>query len=123
MSTSKPNANRLLNLLGGLVVAAVWLLPPALIVLWLSGNTPETDLSWQVRAVWMGIPLLATAILAVGLKIRSQSPRRGLHLIITGALGPAVWFWLLPIYAPVMVAIIALAVSVTPRKSAPLATT
>lgn len=32
----------------------------------------------------------------VGLRIRSHTPRRSLHLIIAGAFGPAVWLWFLP---------------------------
>ena len=123
MSLSKSNANRLLNILGGLVIALVWVSPVILVIVWVFGTLPESDISWQMKTFWMGLPLLAAATLALGLKIRTHSPRRGLHLIIAGALGPAIWFWLLPIYAPVMIAIIALAVSVTPRKQTRLATT
>ena len=123
MSLSKSNANRLLNILGGLVIALVWVSPVILVIVWVFGTLPESDISWQMKTFWMGLPLLAAATLALGLKIRTHSPRRGLHLIIAGALGPAIWFWLLPIYAPIMIAIIALAVSVTPRKQTRLATT
>lgn len=123
MSLSKSNTNRLLNVLGGAVVAFSWFPPVVLVALWLFGSVPDTDASLQMRTFFVGVPLLTSVALVIGLRIRSRSPQRGLRLIVVGVLGPAIWFWFLPIYAPVMIAIIALAVSATPRKKARLAVT
>ena len=120
MSLSTSTSNRLLNILGGIVIAWVlfWTVGAAVIF----EPQPEDQVSWQLTTFFMAVPLIGGAALAVGLKIRSSSPRRGLHLIIAGVLCPAVWLWFLPMYAPFMIAIIALAVSVTPRKTTPIAT-
>ncbi len=73
------------------------------------------------RLLFSGVPTLSAIVLVAGLVIQSKNPHRGLTLIIAGAIGPAIWFWMLPIYAPFMIALIALAVSVTPRENAKLA--
>ena len=121
MSPSKSTQRRLLNSLGVLVILFAWSTPIALMGFWLFDEVPNTDVSWQMRTFFVGVPLIASIALAIGLKIQSHSPRRALHLIVGGALGPAVWIWFLPIYAPIMIAVIALAISITPRKNAKLA--
>lgn len=72
---------------------------------------------------YVAVPALASMTLIVGLAVHPKNPRRGLPLIIAGVIGPAVWFWMLPFYAPFMIAAIAPAVSVTPRKQTRLAVT
>ena len=71
--------------------------------------------------VYEVIPMLSGMVLVAGLVVHRTNPRRGLPLIIAGVIGPAVWFWMLPIYGLVMIAATALAVSITPRKQARLA--
>ncbi|MGI9666218.1 MAG: hypothetical protein ACR2N2_03835, partial [Acidimicrobiia bacterium] len=83
---------------------------------------PDPDeISGTQKLFWVGVPAVGAVLLLVGLRVRSTDPRRGLHLIIAGAIAPALWYWMLPIYAPFMIAVIALAISVTPRKNAKLA--
>lgn len=118
MSLSKSTSTRLLYGLAALVVLYAWMGVAASLFM-----EPEPDeISGTQKLFWMGVPAASTLLLIAGLMIRSKNPRRGLHLIIAGAIGPALWFWMLPIYAPFLIALIALAVSVTPRKSAPLTT-
>ncbi len=112
MSLSKTTSRRLLYGLSGLIAiygSYIGMMPAA----W------KDDVMTQL--VFSGIPTLSAIVLVAGLVIHSKNPRRGLPLIIAGAIGPAVWFWVLPIYGPFMIAVIALAVSVTPRKNAKLA--
>jgi hypothetical protein len=123
MSLPKSNANRALNILGTLIIIYAWSAPVAMASFWLFSDVPETDVSVLMRTFFIVVPAVASIALAIGLKIRSHSPRRGMHLIVAGVMGPAVWLWFLPIYGPVMIAVIALAVSVTPRKNASLAVT
>lgn len=116
MSLTTSTARRLLYGLCGLIV---------LYGLFLSGNGVLSD-HWDDNLastiVWV-VPALSAMILIIGLAVHPKHPRRGLPLIIAGVIGPAVWFWVLPFYAPFMIAAIALAVSVTPRKQAHLAVT
>lgn len=81
-------------------------------------NWPESTTATIVYEV---IPMLSGMVLVVGLVVHRTNPRRGLLLVIAGVIGPAVWFWMLAIYGPVMLAAIALAVSITPREQARLA--
>lgn len=116
MSLSKSTSTRLLYVIAVLVVLYAWMGVAASLLM-----EPEPDeISGTQKLFWMGVPAASTVVLLVGLMIRSKNPRRGLHLIIAGAIGPALWFWMLPFYAPFLIALIALAVSVTPRKSASL---
>jgi hypothetical protein len=113
MSMSKSTSTRLLYFLAGLIVLYAWMGVAASLFM-----EPEPDeISGTQKLFWMGVPALSTVPLLAGLVIRSKNPRRGLHLIILGAIGPALWFWMLPIYAPFLIAVIALAISVTPRKN------
>ena len=73
------------------------------------------------KLLFSAVPTLSAIVLVAGLVIQSKNPRRGLPLIIAGAIGPAIWFWMLVFYGPVMIAVIALAVSVTPRQNTNLA--
>ena len=116
MSMSKSTSTRLLHVLAGLIVFYAWMGVAASFFM-----EPDPDeISGTQKLFWMGVPALSTVPLVAGLFIRSKNPRRGLHLIIIGAIGPALWYWMLPIYAPFLIAVIALAVSVTPRKNASL---
>jgi len=107
MSLSPSTANRALNALGGLVI--LWVLVWTPIVMF-------EDVSQLEMAIFTVVPIASGVAMAVGLLIRSRAPRRALHLIIAGAIGPVVWLWFIPVYVPVMIAVIALAVSVSPRK-------
>jgi hypothetical protein len=120
MSLSTSTSNRLLNILGGIVIAWVlfWTVGAAVIF----EPQPDEQVSWQLTTFFMVVPLIGVVALAIGLKIRSRSPRRGLHLIVAGVLCPAVWLWFLPVYVPFMIAIIAIAASATPRKTTRIAT-
>jgi hypothetical protein len=112
MQLSKSTSTRLLYGLAGLVFLYAWMGVTASLFM-----EPDPDeISGTQKLFWMGVPAASTVALIVGLAIRSKNPRRGLHLIIVGAIGPALWYWILPLYAPVMIALIALAVSLTPRK-------
>lgn len=116
MSMSTTAANRLLTFLGALTVIYVWgiivadafFLPKA-----------DDEIGWGLKALF-GAPALAGNIsMITGLTIRHHSPRAGFRFIVAGALGPAVWFWMLPIYGPLLIATIAVATIVTPRKNSP----
>ena len=112
MSLSKSTSTRLLYGLAGVVFLYAWMGVAASLFM-----EPEPDeISGTQKLFWMGVPAASTVALIVGLAIRSKNARRGLHLIIAGAIGPALWYWILPLYAPVMIALIAIAVSLTPRK-------
>lgn len=112
MSLSKSTSTRLLYGLVVLVFLYSWMGVSASLFL-----EPEPDeISNTQKLFWMGVPAASTIPLIAGLVVRSKNPRRGLHLLIAGALGPALWYWALPIYAPFMIALIAVAVSLTPRK-------
>jgi len=122
MSMSASTQHRILYWLSGLIVLYGFALP-------LVAGTLSIFIDWDeepgvlAKLLFFGIPVLSTMILVAGLVIHSKNPRRGLPLIIAGAMGPAIWFWMLPIYAPFMIAVIALAVSVTPRKRTQIAAT
>jgi hypothetical protein len=115
MPLPKSTSHRLLYGLSGLIV---------IYALFLSGvgiMSATWDDEVTSKLLFSGVPTLSAIVLVAGLVIQSKNPRRGLPLIIAGAIGPAIWFWVLPIYAPFTIAVIALAVSVTPRNNAKLA--
>ena len=116
MSLTTSTSRRLLYGLCGLIV---------LYGLFLSGVGVFSDWNDSLTSTiaYVAVPALSAMILIVGLAVHPKNPRRGLPLIIAGVIGPAVWFWMLPFYGPAMIAAIALAVSVTPRKQARLAVT
>jgi hypothetical protein len=122
MSNAKFTQHRILYWLSGLIVLYAFVLPVVL-------GTLSIFQDWDdepsvLDKLWIfGVPILSAIVLVTGLIIHSKNPRRGLPLIIAGAIGPAIWFWMLPIYAPFMIAVIALAVSVTPRKRTQIAAT
>jgi hypothetical protein len=120
MPLTTSTTNKLLNALSSIVIA--WVLFWTLGALFLFESSPDNQTSWQLTTLFFAVPVITTAMLVAGLAIRSKSPRRGLYLIVAGAIGPAIWLWFLPIYLPFMIAIIALAVSATPRKQAHVAT-
>lgn len=117
MSMSTTTASRLLNILGGLVILYVWglvladafVFPPA-----------EDEIGWElVPFLVFGLPaLLGSIAMAAGLLVRRRAPRRAFRLIVAGAIGPAVWFWMLPVYAPLAIVTIAIAAIVIPREKA-----
>lgn len=112
MSLSKSISTRLLYALASLVVLYAWMGVGASIFM-----EPDPDeISGTQKIFWIGVPAASTILLIIGLAIRAKNPRRGLHLIIAGALGPALWYWMLPLYAPFLIALIVLAISLTPRK-------
>jgi hypothetical protein len=112
MSLSKSTSTKLLYTLVGLVVLYAWMGVVASLFM-----EPDIDeISGIQKIFWMGVPAASTVPLIVVLAIRSTNPRRGLHLMIAGALGPALWFWMLPLYAPFLIALIAVAISLTPCK-------
>ena len=115
MSHPKSTSHRLLYGLSGLIV---------IYALFLSGvgiMSATWDDDVTSKLLFSGVPTLSAIVLVAGLVIQSKNPRRGLPLIIAGAIGPALWFWMLPFYGPLMIAVIALAISVTPRNNAKLA--
>lgn len=120
MSMSKSTQHRILYWLSGLIVLYGFALPVV-------AGTLSVFVDWDeepsvlAKLLFFGVPIVSTVVLVAGLIIHSKSPRRGLPFVIAGAVGPAIWFWMLPIYAPVMIAVIALAVSVTPRKRSQIA--
>jgi hypothetical protein len=116
MPLATSTTNKLLYGLAGVIIA--WVLFWTIGAIFVFESSPENEVSWQLTTLFFAVPLITTAMLAAGLAIRSKSPRRGLHLIVAGAIGPAIWLWFLPIYVPFMIATIALAVSATPRKQA-----
>lgn len=115
MSTSKSTQRRILYLLSGVIVLYAFVLPVV-------AGTLSIFVDWDDEPgvgakIWLfGIPILSTVLLVAGLAMQSRDARRGLPLIIAGAVGPSIWFWMLPLYGPLMIAVIALAVSITPRK-------
>ncbi len=115
MQLPKSTTHRVLYGLSGLIVLYGFALP-------IVAGTMSIFTDWDGepsvlgRLYLFGVPILSTIILVVGLAVQTKNPRRGLHLIIPGAIGPAIWYWMLPLYAPLMIAVIALAVAVTPRK-------
>lgn len=116
MSEQSPPTNRALNVLGGLTIAWVWFC-----VFFFFGDAylfpaGGDEVAFGERLVWGVLPIASTAAMAVGLKLRSRSPRKALWLIVVGAIGPMVWFWTIFIYGPLMVATIAVAVNSTPRR-------
>jgi hypothetical protein len=117
MSISTTTATRLLNSLGVLVILYVWglILGDAF---FFTPTEDEIGLELLPFLVWGLPPLLASIAMGAGLLTRDRNPRRAFRLIVAGAIGPAVWFWMLPIYAPVAIATIAIATIVTPRKKA-----
>ncbi|MGI9607970.1 MAG: hypothetical protein ACR2P0_17710 [Acidimicrobiales bacterium] len=121
MSMSKSTQHRILYWLSGLIVlyCSIGLVSgiASIFVDW------DEEPSVAAKIFFFGVPVVSAITLVAGLVTQSRDPRRGLALVIAGAVGPAVWFWMLPFYAPVMIAVIALAVSVTPRKSSQAAIT
>lgn len=115
MSHPKSTSHRLLYGLSGLIVIYAGLLSGV-------GTASTTwDDDATSKLLFSAVPTLSAIVLVAGLVIQSKNPRRGLPLIIAGAIGPAIWFWMLVFYGPVMIAVIALAVSVTPRQNTNLA--
>ena len=115
MPLSRSTSHRLLYALSGLIVMYAGLLAGV-------GITSTTwDDDATSKLLFSAVPMLSAIVLVAGLVIHSKNPRRGLPLIIAGALGPALWFWMLVFYGPFMIAVIALAVSVTPRQNTNLA--
>lgn len=115
MSYPKSSSHRLLYGLSGLIVVYAGLLAGIGIL----SSTWEDDATSKI--MFSGVPTLSAIVLVAGLVIQSKNPHRGLPLIIAGAVGPAIWFWMLVFYGPFLIAVIALAVSVTPRNNAKLA--
>ena len=113
MSLSNTTTNRLLTTLGVLVIVYVWgvILLDAFFF-----PAAEDENGWKLKVLFGIGPVAATIALAIGLRIRAKAPRRGFRLIAAGAIGPAIWFWMLPIYAPLMIATIMVATLATPRK-------
>lgn len=115
MPHPKSTSHRLLYGLSGLIVIYSGLL----------ASNGITSSSWEddatTKLLFSGVPALSAIVLVAGLAVQSKNPHRGLPLIIAGAIGPAIWFWMLAFYGPFMIAVIALAVSVTPRNNAKLA--
>lgn len=118
MSMSTSTSNRALAVLGGLTVAYVWFLFIGGFFLW-TDNEDEIDALSKV--LWGAIPVISTVAMAAGLRLRTQSPRPAYWLIVAGAIGPMVWFWMIFIYAPLMIATIAVATNATPRTQTQLA--
>jgi hypothetical protein len=117
MSISTTTASRLLNILGALTILYVWglILGDAFVF------TPAEDeigLELLPFLVWGLPPVLGSIAMGVGLLTRDRNPRRAFRLIVAGSIGPAVWFWMLPVYGPLAIATIAVATVVTPRKRA-----
>ena len=53
---------------------------------------PDPDkISGTAKIFWVGVQAASTLLLIAGLVIRSKNPRRGLHLIIAGGIGLALW--------------------------------
>ena len=115
MQLPKSTSHRLLYGLSGLIVLYGFALPVVAGTLSIFIDWDDEPEVWA-KLLFFGVPALTTIVLVAGLVIHTKNPRRGLPLIIAGAIGPAIWVWMLPIYAPFMIAVIALAVSVTPRK-------
>ena len=112
MQLPKSTSHRLLYGLSGVIILYAWMGVAASLFM-----EPDPDeISGTAKIFWVGVPAASMLLLIAGLVIRSKNPRRGLHLIIAGAIGPALWYWMLPLYAPFMIALIAVAISVTPRK-------
>ena len=118
MSMSASTTNRALTVLGALTIVYVWFLFIGGFFLWTDN---EDEISAASKVLWGAIPAISTIAMAAGLRLRTNSPRRGYWLIVAGAIGPIVWFWMVFIYAPLMIATIAIATNATPRKSAQLA--
>jgi hypothetical protein len=112
-SLSPAASNRLLNVLGALVIAHVWFWTVGAAVLF--EPNPDDEPSRLLGLVFLVVPLTSSVALAVGLRIRERAPRPARYLVVIGAIGPGVWLWFLPIYLPFMVAIVVLAVATTPR--------
>lgn len=122
MSMSKSTQHRILYWLSGLIVLYGFALPVVAGTLSIFIDWDEEPEVWA-KLIFFGIPIVSTIILVAGLVEHAKNPRRGLPFIIAGAIGPAVWFWMLPIYAPFMIAVIALAIASTPRKNTQIAAT
>ena len=88
MSMSKSTSTRLLYVLAGLIVLYAWMGVAAFAV---HGTRAGRNQRNQ-KLFWMGVRRSRRVPLIAGLVIRSKNPRRGLHLIILGAIGPALWF-------------------------------
>lgn len=122
MSMSKSTQHRILYWLSGLIVlyAFVWPLVAGTLSIFIDW---DREPSVWAKLLFFGVPMLSTVVLVAGLIIHSKNPRRGLPFIVAGAIGPAVWVWMLPLYAPFMIAVIALAIAITPRKRTQIAAT
>lgn len=122
MSMSKSTQHRILYWLSGLIVLYAFVWP-------LVAGTLSVFIDWDrepsvwAKILFFGVPMISTVVLVAGLVIHAKNPRRGLPFIVAGAIGPAVWVWMLPLYAPFMIAVIALAIAITPRKSTQIAAT
>ena len=120
MTPSKSTQRRMLYWLSGLIVLYGFALP-------IVAGIASIFYDWDeepgalAKLVFFGVPAVSTVVFVAGLAAQARDPRRGLPFIIAGAIGPAIWFWMLPIYAPFMIAVIVLAVSITPRKNAKFA--
>lgn len=115
MSPSKSTQRRILYWLSGLIVLYAFVLPVVAGTLSIFVDWDEEP-SVLAKILLFGVPIASTIVLLTGLAMQAKDARRGLPLIIAGAVGPSIWFWMLPLYAPLMIAVIALAVSITPRK-------
>jgi hypothetical protein len=118
MSMSASTANRALAVLGGITIAYVWFLFIGGFFLWTDN---QDEISSASKVLWGAIPVISTIAMAAGLRLRTHSPRAAYWLIVAGAIGPMVWFWMVFVYAPLMIATIAVATSATPRKPTRLA--
>ena len=119
MSKQQLPPNRALTVLGGLTIAYVWFIVLVVLREYYVFPWAEDDATRGQMIVWGAVPVASTVLMAVGLKLRSRSPRTALKLIVAGAVGPIVWFWMIWLYGPLMIATIAVAVNSTPRKPSP----